>query len=666
MIMKKYIAVLGLALAILALPAQTMATDYAAPQVFTQPTTDNSNYAVSTALVKSIIGANGPLFGAAHTWSLPQLFETSIIVSPNGCNTTVGAFGQDGTFSWVPPCSGVWLGTYPTAWTIYSVGGTNPQTQVYFTGSISGTTLTVSAVSSGTLAVGQTVAQVQAENSYGNVAQGTKITAFITGGGRRGTYAVNLSQTVRSESMSAFSPVTVQQTAQELVQSVVQSETLPENALALNMDVSKGATDGYTNAANNQKVEIYAQVKMHPQTTGGVTTFPGKTWVFNPEMTVGAGSTQSPGPGPLAINTEFDYSNFDTDCQIGGVGVNSCFRVMEWHQYASYFPIVADIYGSAGIVDYFGGGHGTGNVSSSGVLAATSQNHPFSSDVTTVTVNGTLYRVKAYTSNTLTLSPNPGTLTGVTWTANNHAVHDFMLVTGDNMARDNDLAFFDSAMTWAYVAGNHQYGINFSGDTLKSAMTLASGQSICFNGSSECIKGTSNVIQFYTVDSATSYILAEMVGSTAGYGAFIHYSDANTMNWGVGGGTAATGGAFEFWAGRYEGNAGTKVASLSTAGAFTAVAEVAGGSAPTNTGSCGISTQAGGNTAGSFKANGACAAGTITLAFATTSPNGWSCTANDLTTTTNTVQQTGYTTTSATFKATMAASDIVTFNCVGF
>jgi hypothetical protein len=97
-------------------------------------------------------------------------------------------------------------------------------------------------------------------------------------------------------------------------------------------------------------------------------------------------------------------------------------------------------------------------------------------------------------------------------------------------------------------------------------------------------------------------------------------------------------------------------------------ATVSGGTAPTNSGTCAINTQVGGNTAGSLKANGACASGTIVLTFATTAPNGWACTASDLTTPANLIKPgPTYTTTTATFTGvTMAASDLVTFSCVGF
>lgn len=64
-----------------------------------------------------------------------------------------------------------------------------------FRGGISGTTLTVASVSSGTLAVGQQVLGV-------GVANETVITALGTGTGGAGTYTVNISQTVAAEDMS--------------------------------------------------------------------------------------------------------------------------------------------------------------------------------------------------------------------------------------------------------------------------------------------------------------------------------------------------------------------------------------------------------------------------------------------------------------------------------
>lgn len=68
---------------------------------------------------------------------------------------------------------------------------------VALTGSISGTTLTVSAINGvGSLMVGQTIGGA-------GVTAGTTITAILTGSGGVGTYTVSASQTVGSEAMTA-------------------------------------------------------------------------------------------------------------------------------------------------------------------------------------------------------------------------------------------------------------------------------------------------------------------------------------------------------------------------------------------------------------------------------------------------------------------------------
>ncbi len=65
-----------------------------------------------------------------------------------------------------------------------------------FTGSISGTTLTVTAIAYGSLVIGQTI-------SGAGVTGGTKITAYGTGVGGTGTYTVSSSQTVSSTTITA-------------------------------------------------------------------------------------------------------------------------------------------------------------------------------------------------------------------------------------------------------------------------------------------------------------------------------------------------------------------------------------------------------------------------------------------------------------------------------
>src|SRR6476620_1198905 len=80
--------------------------------------------------------------------------------------------------------------------TALAISGT---TGAVCTGSISGNTLTVSAMTSGTLTVGQTL-------SGAGVTSPTTITAFGTGNGGAGTYTVSPSQTVGSVTITAVNP----------------------------------------------------------------------------------------------------------------------------------------------------------------------------------------------------------------------------------------------------------------------------------------------------------------------------------------------------------------------------------------------------------------------------------------------------------------------------
>lgn len=93
---------------------------------------------------------------------------------------------------------------YANGWGAGTWGGVLPGTSVGFVGSISGTTLTVSSVASGTLAVGQLITGSGVSASPPG-SSATYITAFGTGTGGVGTYTVSVSQTVTSRSMSAMS-----------------------------------------------------------------------------------------------------------------------------------------------------------------------------------------------------------------------------------------------------------------------------------------------------------------------------------------------------------------------------------------------------------------------------------------------------------------------------
>jgi hypothetical protein len=102
----------------------------------------------------------------------------------------------------------------------------------------------------------------------------------------------------------------------------------------------------------------------------------------------------------------------------------------------------------------------------------------------------------------------------------------------------------------------------------------------------------------------------------------------------------------------------------STAGQLLPV--IIGGAPPTATGTCAIGSQLGTNAVGSFIATGACSSQTVILTFANTAPHGWNCDAHDLTTPTDSLKPTAYTTASITLTGTIAASDLVTFSCTAF
>ena len=93
------------------------------------------------------------------------------------------------------------LGSWAAVRTIL-VGSANSAGAVVV-GWISGTTLTVVAVTSGTLAVGQWITGFDAN---GGISVGTTITAFGSGTGGTGTYTINNTQTVAGRRSPAPGP----------------------------------------------------------------------------------------------------------------------------------------------------------------------------------------------------------------------------------------------------------------------------------------------------------------------------------------------------------------------------------------------------------------------------------------------------------------------------
>lgn len=173
--------------------------------------------------VSNFFGATSPEYLAAQTYfsgfiTGTKYPATMLVTQYNGA-TPIAAWLQSGNVSalGLPALQAITSGTltltvdgYPHSIASLNLSGATSfsaaaaliqaalgdPTEATFTGAQSGTTLTVSSVSSGTLSVGQTITGV-------GIAAGTIITALGTGTGLTGTYTVSISQSVSSESMTA-------------------------------------------------------------------------------------------------------------------------------------------------------------------------------------------------------------------------------------------------------------------------------------------------------------------------------------------------------------------------------------------------------------------------------------------------------------------------------
>ncbi|MFZ1965035.1 MAG: hypothetical protein WAU78_16500 [Roseiarcus sp.] len=90
------------------------------------------------------------------------------------------------------------------------------------------------------------------------------------------------------------------------------------------------------------------------------------------------------------------------------------------------------------------------------------------------------------------------------------------------------------------------------------------------------------------------------------------------------------------------------------------------GGVPAASGLCAIKTQKGGQAAGSFVDNGGCSTSTVILTFASPAPTGFACKLDDLSTPSNKMLETAYSTTTATLTGSMTDGDLVAFACLAF
>lgn len=135
-------------------------------------------------------------------YQIVTVTNSSIFLITAASNATSSATGGGSVTAVFQIQAGLDTTLYGNGWGAGTWGGIT--SSVAFTGSISGTTLTVSAVASGTLAVGQLIvgAGVAASPPGSNA---TYITALGTGLGGVGTYTVSVSQTLTSRALTAYS-----------------------------------------------------------------------------------------------------------------------------------------------------------------------------------------------------------------------------------------------------------------------------------------------------------------------------------------------------------------------------------------------------------------------------------------------------------------------------
>jgi fibronectin-binding autotransporter adhesin len=149
------------------------------------------------------ISALGTGAGGVGTYTLSYAGTASFMGSISGTTLTVSAVSAGAlAVGQIISGTGIAPGTTITALGT-GAGGAGTYTvraAATFTGAISGTTLTVTAVSAGTLAVGQVITGT-------GITAGTTITALGTGAGGIGAYTVSVSQTVASGSLGGTPPV---------------------------------------------------------------------------------------------------------------------------------------------------------------------------------------------------------------------------------------------------------------------------------------------------------------------------------------------------------------------------------------------------------------------------------------------------------------------------
>ena len=135
-------------------------------------------------------------------YEIVTVTNSSVFLITSPLNATSDATGGGSVSAAFQIQTGLDSTLYGNGWGAGTWGGITGS--VSFTGSFSGTTLTVSAVASGTLAVGQLIVGTGVAASPPG-SNATYITALGTGSGGVGTYTVSVSQTLSSRALTAYS-----------------------------------------------------------------------------------------------------------------------------------------------------------------------------------------------------------------------------------------------------------------------------------------------------------------------------------------------------------------------------------------------------------------------------------------------------------------------------
>ena len=135
-------------------------------------------------------------------YQIVTVTNSSVFLITAASNATSGATGGGSVTAAFQIQTGLDSTLYGNGWGAGTWGGIT--SSVSFTGSFSGTTRTVSAVASGTLAVGQLIVGTGVAASPPG-SNATYITALGTGSGGVGTYTVSVSQTLSSRALTAYS-----------------------------------------------------------------------------------------------------------------------------------------------------------------------------------------------------------------------------------------------------------------------------------------------------------------------------------------------------------------------------------------------------------------------------------------------------------------------------